>query len=440
MQARAVQEKKDGKQGWGDMPHVNQLWPKGADKSQYVNGAYNCAAAVVAMLTRGHGKKPGLSDAQLITHLSRGNVTDKGSTPNDVAAMMERAGVPRMKPALGGPFDSARVKDQLGKGRMLIAQVGVRDKQTKELSAHYVVIKKMTADGNFVISDPLKKKSTVVSPQQLAKAVNQTPPHGGVMIPVGRPGGDLKPETPPPLHPQEAVDPWAFHYAQGPAALMRLQPFQAYPADPRMDNGFTGDRIEGRQAVYPNGFTPSSTGPLGSQVQLHGRPGYSTQDQFMADPRRRMDFSLLGGVPSQPMLMPAEPRPAKPPPKSTTDKNAFLASDAEFKGVKKDFVPTDAGATSRKRGGKPRVDISYSLLGDTLEPPKKPMTPRRLSAQQYGDMLLKAVDNKKKGMAERLARLELSPFKRDKEVMAYIEDLLRNQGGIGKKINVEYFG
>ena len=466
--SQAVQAKKAPSDGWNSVPHVNQIWPNGADAS-YVNGPYNCGASVVAMVARGHGKKPNMTDAQLITHLAQGNTSEKGSTPDDVANMLKRAGVPNPgNSALGGPFDSGRVKDQLKKGRMLIAQVGVKDKKTGEVTSHYIVIKKKTADGKFVISDPLKKKSTIVSAGQLAKAVNGAPPFGGLMIPVGRPGGDLKPkDPPPPVMPQGPADPWAFQYPISLAAYRAQQPFQPYRSEngeifypdqngqysnqpPESINGRVGYEIQrdGFQSGnvargYPainaqQVFDPRQAAAAqryGAQPYLAGQPsfgrgpaGYSMRDQFTsAQPRYP---GMLGGFP------PPAPAP-KPVPKSTADKNAFTASDDEFKGVNGNFVAQSNTSVSDEK--RVTLKVNYQRHGEQVEPPTKQMTPKRLSVKQYVGMLLRAKFRGKEGIDEKLARLELSPFEKDKKVMALIERWERRQGSIGKKLNTESY-
>lgn len=450
--SQAAQSKKASSDGWQYMPHVNQIFPRGAD-ANYVNGPYNCGASVVAMVARGHGKKPNLTDAQLITHLARGNTTETGSTPDDVANMLKRAGVPVPgNSALGGPFDGSRVKDQLKKGRMLIAQVGVRDSKTGDVTSHYILIKKKTADGKFVISDPLKKKSTIVSAYQLAKAVDSAPPDGGMMIPVGRPGGDLKPETPQPPVPQGPEDLWAFRYGMSLAAYRAQQPFQAYP--PASDNGETIYRQEPPPWAQPRYEVQDGYAAHGAHrayeaqrfgVQPHGmdprsvsgfdrsRAGYSMQDQFMGGVPSGYP-QLMGGLQS-PAPAAAAPKPSKPVPKSKADKNAFVASDDEFKGVKGEFVAQSN--TSAPKEKRVTLRVSYQRHGEQVEPPTKQMKPRWMSVERYADKLLRDKSLKKEGIEEKLARLELSPFKKDKEVMALIKQRERKQGGSGKKFNYE---
>ena len=93
-------------QGWQPIPQINQLHPRGADQN-YVNGAYNCAPAVVAMLARGHGKMGDLNDAQLIQQLGQDIVTEKGTDPQGVATMLERADVPLAGDALAANYSGS---------------------------------------------------------------------------------------------------------------------------------------------------------------------------------------------------------------------------------------------------------------------------------------------------------------------------------------------
>ena len=64
--------------------HINQLRPEGAGKD-YANGPFNCGPAVVAMLARSAGKLGHLNDAQLVSELGKGVVTEKGSSPEGIA-------------------------------------------------------------------------------------------------------------------------------------------------------------------------------------------------------------------------------------------------------------------------------------------------------------------------------------------------------------------
>ncbi|HYH98645.1 C39 family peptidase [Hyalangium sp.] len=180
--------------GWQSIPHVQQLQPRGAEQG-YANGAYNCAPAVVAMLARGAGKKSELSDAQLITELGKGLVTQDGSTPQGLARMLARAELPIAGKALAGNYSDAAVQEHLEQGHKLIAQVALTGADTKDASAHYVLIRGVNAQGNYVISDPMSSGSSVVTPEQLRKAVHGAPPDGGLLLPVAGPRSSARTNT-----------------------------------------------------------------------------------------------------------------------------------------------------------------------------------------------------------------------------------------------------
>jgi len=173
--------------GWQPIPHINQLHPRGADQ-KYVNGAYNCAPTVVAMLARGHGKMGDLNDAALVQALGQDIVTQKGTDAQGVTRMLERADVPLAGDALAANYNDADVKQHLNQGHMLIAQVRTTDRHARDQgSAHYVLIQGMTQRGNYIVSDPLANKTYVASPEQLKNAVLKAPPDGGMLIPVASP-------------------------------------------------------------------------------------------------------------------------------------------------------------------------------------------------------------------------------------------------------------
>jgi hypothetical protein len=177
--------------GWQSIPHISQLRPSGSDAS-YVNAAYNCAPAVVAMLACGAGKQSELSDAQLINQLGQGLVTANGTTPQGLAVMLGRAGVPIEGKALAGEYSDDAVKKHLQQGHKLIAQVALTDADQKNASAHYVLIRDVNSQGNYVISDPMSSEVAVVTPEQLRNAVNRAPPDGGLLVPVGGPSSSTK--------------------------------------------------------------------------------------------------------------------------------------------------------------------------------------------------------------------------------------------------------
>jgi hypothetical protein len=182
------------RRGWKDLPHINQMNPRGAARGY--RGGHNCAPAVVAMVTRGYGNLPGMSDASLIEHLGKGLVGADGTTPLGLARMLARAGVPHGGKALGCCYEDAEVRDQLHRGNTLIAQVRSFDPTTHTDSAHYVLIRGMTRDGNYVISDPLANRPYTVTPQQLKDAIKRAPPDGGMLIPIPKPGADATSAAP----------------------------------------------------------------------------------------------------------------------------------------------------------------------------------------------------------------------------------------------------
>lgn len=170
--------------GWGNIPHINQLNPNGAQRGY--DGSKDCAPAVVAMLARAMGAGGNLSDADLIKQLGQGLVGPDGTTPRDVAPMLERAGLPIAGKALAGRYNNQDVAKHLQQGHTLIAQVEARDEHGAT-SSHYVAVQGMTPEGNYIVSDPLANGPYELSPQQLRSRVRGAPPDGGMLIPVGTP-------------------------------------------------------------------------------------------------------------------------------------------------------------------------------------------------------------------------------------------------------------
>ncbi|QSQ28130.1 hypothetical protein JY651_16385 [Pyxidicoccus parkwayensis] len=182
-----------GKKGdWLNIPHINQLRPEGANEG-YVNGASFCGPAVVAMLARGANRNGGLSDARLIQELSAGLVSRNGTSPQDLTKMLARVNLPLGGPALSSSYTDAQLQQHLRQGDKLIAQVESVDPKTGKQSAHYILIRGMTPEGNYRISDPLARTQQEISPQKLHGLVRRAPPDGGVLIPVAPPGNVSKP-------------------------------------------------------------------------------------------------------------------------------------------------------------------------------------------------------------------------------------------------------
>ncbi|HYH95467.1 cysteine peptidase family C39 domain-containing protein [Hyalangium sp.] len=184
--------------GWQPTSHINQLRPNGAGKD-YVNGAFNCGPAVVAMVARGWGRMEGLNDAQLIQQLGKGIVTKEGADAEGLTRMLKRIDVPPAGEALGADYDDADLNEHLSQGHKVIAQVRASDAHgVDEDNAHYVLIEGKTRDGNYTVSDPLSKKPYVVTPDQLRDAVLKAPPDGGMLIPISSPAEGKRPAPPAP--------------------------------------------------------------------------------------------------------------------------------------------------------------------------------------------------------------------------------------------------
>jgi hypothetical protein len=157
--------------------------------------------------------------------------------------------------ALAGHYEDAAVKEHLSKGHMLIAQVRSFDTDNKHRSAHYVLVRGQTHDGNYIVSDPMAKKPYVVTPQQLRNAVNYAPPDGGMLIPVGRPGGDRTPQQAAP------TGPMTLEQARQEAWLAQFRPPPPpQPATKAAKNAFcaTEDMFEGQNLEF-QGHTGSGS-------------------------------------------------------------------------------------------------------------------------------------------------------------------------------------
>lgn len=196
---------------WEQGHTVNQLHPQGAD-GNYKNGAFNCAGAAAATVARKLGTFAGVSDADLITHLSAGRTTDKGTKPEDMMSMLEDVGARPGKPMIGR-FNPAKVNQALDQGQKFVAQIGVENVthgpnkgySDNNYAAHWVVIDGKDAHGNYRINDPLKGDYTV-TPAQLQDAIWKAPGTDGMLIPfspaVPRPvESAMTPALVPPSHP-----------------------------------------------------------------------------------------------------------------------------------------------------------------------------------------------------------------------------------------------
>ncbi|HLL03998.1 MAG TPA: C39 family peptidase [Myxococcaceae bacterium] len=284
--------------------HINQLRPEGAGKD-YANGPFNCGPAVVAMLARSAGKLGHLNDAQLVSELGKGVVTEKGTSPEGIATMMARAGVSPDGQALGAGYTDAQLKEHLGKGNKMVAQVRSSNPNSQKDSAHYVVIEGQTRNGNYIVSDPLAKGPYVVSPKQLKEAVLKAPPDGGMLIPVANPGKQA-------------------------AATVPTSAPQVIPGTLGAPNELSGEPIE---AI--------STNPSLAAVQ--------GMDSFVTRPATAAVT-------------------AAPDPKAfTASEEMFKGVDTEFKAT--DSKPTDKVLVQNERRNTFELDVSYSKpsLGEKIK-------------------------------------------------------------------------
>jgi hypothetical protein len=388
--------------GWKPFLHIDQLRPRGAAQSGYVNGAYNCAPATVAMVARGWGRMGHLNDAQLVTALAEDIVTPKGTTPDGVAKMLERVSVPIAGPSLAGRFDNDRVMARLRQGNMLIAQVALYDPKKDEVSSHYVLVRKLNPDGTYLISDPMRRKPYTVTPQQLGWAVNNAPPDGGVMIPIGRPGGDLK---------------------------------------PRVNEEGSGSRYQSRRS-RDDGDDPMSRSRGGRARDDGDDPmsrsrGGRARDEFTSDKPR---------VAWQSGLIPSVRLPAPPPRPGTPGNAAFTATDDVFVGVDTTFQQVNNAVGSNiMRHNEARnhqvVDLSYFEEPNTEEAaPERQVMPSNTTPLEFAQQLSRLKGRGDPRADVLLYQLENSPFQKDKDVLKLLEGMERKQPGIGKKTNIESFG
>jgi len=355
--------------------HINQLRPEGAGKD-YANGPFNCGPAVVAMLARSAGKLGHLNDAQLVSELGKGVVTEKGTSPEGIAKMMARAGVSPDGQALGAGYTDAQLKEHLGKGNKMVAQVRSSNPNSQKDSAHYVVIEGQTRNGNYIVSDPLAKGPYVVSPKQLKEAVLKAPPDGGMLIPVANPG-------------KQAA------------------------------------------ATVPTGAPQVIPGTLGAPNELSGEPieAISTNPSLAAV--QGMDSFVTRAAPvTAPVI-------AAPDPKAfTASEEMFKGVDTEFKAT--DSKPTDKLLVQNERRNTFELEVSYSKpsLGEKI---KEAVTSAVENVGDFIRNLFSLKSKGDAKAYETLSKLESSTFKEDKEVLKEIKQSDKKDPGTGVKIQGDAF-
>jgi hypothetical protein len=406
------------------LPHINQFRPKGAAAAHYVNGPYNCAPAVVAMVARGWGKEGQLSDAQLINTLGKGLVTSQGTTPEGVAQMLGRVGVPLAGEALAGQYSDAALQQHLQQGNTLIAQVGVHDRATGQDSAHYVLIQKATADGNYVVSDPMANKPYVISPKQLREAVGRAPPDGGLLLPVSGPGST--PAAPPAPAP----------------ALASGQPVSAAPAEARSalaparpapaDSFVGGARATRSMAETPLPSLLPTALPAGGE-RAPVLPSRTGPESLLQGLNTATLASTTGAFAGSPAAAPEAPVPAP-----------FSVPDSALEGIDTRFHETpEAGPglplSKAEQRNLAALNIRYGQESVQAPPVKEQITSQEQNVEQISRELLSRKEQKDPEVNRLLARLEFSHFSKDRQVLNWIKREDLRDPGIGKKTWIDSF-
>ncbi len=360
--------------GWQPISQINQLHPQGADKN-YVNGAYNCAPAVVAMLARGYGRQAGLSDAELIDQLGQGIVTRDGTDADGVARMLARVDVPPAGPALGANYKDSQVKQELNQGHMLIAQVRTTDPKGNQGSAHYVLVQGMTKDGNYIISDPLAKKPYVATARQLKDAVLKAPPDGGMLIPIASPAEAQK---------------LAATKASATAPV----------ADGAVPNTLQASAVSGSSALT----AVQSIAPTSSPAKAAAVP----VDSFET-----------------------------PDPKAfTVSDDVFEGVDTRYKAF---TAKTNAVMENNEKKNQFQIDVRYGDGGAPLPNQTAPVTPDQKNADEFAQELRRRKTYGDMSVYDILNELESSSSAKDQRVLEKVKEADKKDPGIGSKTQGDAF-
>ncbi|MBN1203619.1 MAG: hypothetical protein JXB05_01675 [Myxococcaceae bacterium] len=430
-------------------PHVNQLKPRGADEN-YVNGAFNCAPAVVAMLARAKGDKSNMTDAELITDLGAGIVTKDGTTPEGVARMLGRADVDIVGNALAGQYDEAAVKEHLQDGNKLIAQIGLPGENGAPDSSHYVLVQGMNRDGNYVISDPLASGPRVVTPEQLREAVTRAPPDGGLLLPVEGNGGSKETAAP-----EEAVTQPSGASTFEPALARRVTD----PSMPAISPAVLGPGFA-RAVTDPSlGVVDSASfGPALSRAMpaidpaaLLQQPAISGENvvQLMESVLPALNPATLAVTngfagPIPPALVAPEPAVATVIPGTVASAqppagDPFAVPDKVLAGIDTTFqeVPVakeDKTLTAAEKAAISDLDIDY---GKTDAPatasPSNPLVPENVDLVEYGKNLRNRRGRHDPWANRFLERLEGSHHHRDMWLLHWMKRQDLRDPGTGKK-------
>lgn len=169
------------------VPWISQMSPAGAQFG-YQNGPANCGPASMAMIARSMGYGANMTDAQLINQLGAiGGTTGEGSSINGIVAMAQAMGATA---EINGPkADLNWIDQQLAAGKSIVANGDYYSEPGhfgNGPSGHYLDVVGKSADGNYIIRDPMDQGLTTMSPAELTTFINNNPVNGGFCVAIGK--------------------------------------------------------------------------------------------------------------------------------------------------------------------------------------------------------------------------------------------------------------
>jgi len=165
--------------GWGaDWANIPQLRGE-----KLRNGHTWCGPAVGTTLARMLGTHKDMRNHELLHQLVGKHTTREGTTPLEMARMVQGVGGKVDGQMLAGRYGDNEVDAILQQDNKIVAQLGMRDEKSGKTASHWVIIHGKNADGSFAVKDPLKGEYNL-RPEQLREAMDRAPGLGGVMIPV----------------------------------------------------------------------------------------------------------------------------------------------------------------------------------------------------------------------------------------------------------------
>jgi predicted double-glycine peptidase len=153
-------------------------WKREAPVIRQTTG-YNCGSAVVAMLTRAAGSygEKHLSDKELIQRVGQGYQRTDGVHVDDMAKMMNDAGLVVDSAALPKSEDvGGYMRERLLDGQKLVAFVdgnSLAGFQGEKASAHWVLVDGIDSNGRFIVKDPALGKAISVDAQSMAASLDR---------------------------------------------------------------------------------------------------------------------------------------------------------------------------------------------------------------------------------------------------------------------------